>query len=642
MYPKPLPILILILLSALEAFSGKGVQYPAVDIPKEMQVRADAVIRTENTTVELREKVVVERKKKVITILNAKGNSYAVLRVFYNSFSSVSKISGDLYDAEGKLVKSLRKDKIADISTFGSSFVFHDDSRVKLYDFDHKQYPYTVAFEYEVRSDNNFFLPYWHPQESGRIAVMESEFNLKYLADIEISRKGYNLPADLVHITGTEGPLNTESWKLNDIRPTDIQPNTPDHPLPLMAFVPRKVYLSDLSGDAGSWQSLGLFLFRLNDGRDDLPEALRSKAIDITAGLGSEKEKIKALYEFMQSSTRYVANEYGIGGWQTFKASEVARLSYGDCKGLSNYMKALLKAVDIPSHLAVINAGVENTQKTDTEFVRNHFNHMILCVPQGRDTVWLECTSTSNPSGYLGAFTQNRKALLLTKDGGHLVNTPRYAKDHNQIDQTVALHLDPSKDRADIHCETKYIGLMQDDLRSVASSGSLLKAKNRFKQILPYKDFELISHNYDLYQGADMTAGVKEIVKIEAGNLMEVTQKRILVNIPVKRLLMDDLAGPGTRTLPFELANDMKFHSRYRIYLPEGYEMETYPQDISIVRPFASLKTTVSKEEGVLLVDLDFEQHGGIYDVTLFDEYTDMVNRTRQQLSSIQFTMLKQ
>jgi hypothetical protein len=49
---------------------------------------------------------------------------------------------------------------------------------------------------------------------------------------------------------------------------------------------------------------------------------------------------------------------------------------------------------------------------------------VILCIPQAKDTTWLECTSTTLPFAELGPFTENRKAMLVTDAGGVLVNTP--------------------------------------------------------------------------------------------------------------------------------------------------------------------------------------------------------------------------
>jgi len=50
-----------------------------------------------------------------------------------------------------------------------------------------------------------------------------------------------------------------------------------------------------------------------------------------------------------------------------------------------------------------------------------------------KDTIWLECTSTSNEPGVLGPDNENKKALLITEDGGVLVPTPKSEAKHNVI-----------------------------------------------------------------------------------------------------------------------------------------------------------------------------------------------------------------
>jgi hypothetical protein len=49
---------------------------------------------------------------------------------------------------------------------------------------------------------------------------------------------------------------------------------------------------------------------------------------------------------------------------------------------------------------------------------------IILCIPQPKDSIWLECTSTTLPFAELGPFTENRKAMMVTENGGVLVSTP--------------------------------------------------------------------------------------------------------------------------------------------------------------------------------------------------------------------------
>jgi hypothetical protein len=71
--------------------------------------------------------------------------------------------------------------------------------------------------------------------------------------------------------------------------------------------------------------------------------------------------------------------------------------------------------------------------QVDPDFPENGFNHVILCVPDQKDSVWLECTSSSNEFNELGTFTENRYALLITDEGGALVPTPKSYSSSNTL-----------------------------------------------------------------------------------------------------------------------------------------------------------------------------------------------------------------
>ncbi|NJK82774.1 MAG: transglutaminase domain-containing protein [Saprospiraceae bacterium] len=96
----------------------------------------------------------------------------------------------------------------------------------------------------------------------------------------------------------------------------------------------------------------------------------------------SNKEKIAILYRFLQDNMRYVSVQLGIGGWQTYDAQYVEQNKYGDCKALSNFMKAMLKTLDIPAYTAAVygdSRGVPLEAEEDFSFPL--FNHVIYIFP---------------------------------------------------------------------------------------------------------------------------------------------------------------------------------------------------------------------------------------------------------------------
>jgi hypothetical protein len=143
----------------------------------------------------------------------------------------------------------------------------------------------------------------------------------------------------------------------------------------------------------------------------------------------------------LQDNTRYINVSLGIGGMKPYPAEYVSKNKYGDCKALTNYMKAILKCAGIESYYSTIFAGAQPRDVID-EIPGQQFNHVILAVPLEKDTLWLENTSNTNPFGYTGTFTQNRKALLVDAGRSKLVNTPSLTEKDVQISTSAEFCID--------------------------------------------------------------------------------------------------------------------------------------------------------------------------------------------------------
>ncbi len=73
-------------------------------------------------------------------------------------------------------------------------------------------------------------------------------------------------------------------------------------------------------GSMLSWKDFGKWYYKLSNGRDILPQDALGEIDEIIKTCSDRDEKIKKLYNYMQSRTRYVSIQLGIGSWQPFEA----------------------------------------------------------------------------------------------------------------------------------------------------------------------------------------------------------------------------------------------------------------------------------------------------------------------------------
>jgi len=71
---------------------------------------------------------------------------------------------------------------------------------------------------------------------------------------------------------------------------------------------------------------------------------LRAKAEELTRGLGTDLEKIEALYDFVATQIRTVSLAFGVGSSAPHAASETLANGYGDPKDKHTLLEAFLEA----------------------------------------------------------------------------------------------------------------------------------------------------------------------------------------------------------------------------------------------------------------------------------------------------------
>lgn len=437
---KKINVSLIFLISTFSLFAG-DLKYPVSAIPAELKENVDVVVREDfKTFVILSKNHSRFRIHFVATILNEKGNDYANDQVYYDKFTKVVDINGAVYDLAGKQIKKLKNKDIYDQAAFDGGMTLFSDSRIKILDLAQSIYPYTVEIDYEV--DYKYLLSIRPSSWGGeRISYEKASYELIYPKGFPIKYKLTNTQKE--PIKSLNGEAESLTWTFEKLKPINVEPLGPrtSEILPHLFAIPTEFEYGGYPGKRDTWENFGKWQIDLNKGRDAISERTIAIIKNLTADLKTDEEKAKVIYEFLQSRTRYVNVSLGIGGLQPIDAKSVDEVGYGDCKALSNYMVALLKVAGVRGYYTWIYGGYNSRELIDG-LTYDIFNHIVVAVPNGRDTLWLECTSQNNPFGYQGNFTGDRKALMITEDGGKLVNTIKYPADINMQSRTATVEID--------------------------------------------------------------------------------------------------------------------------------------------------------------------------------------------------------
>lgn len=613
---------------------ANDIRLAAALIPERLTKTANMVKRYE----ELRYEIIdmdhaVFRSKVAYTILNEEGDRYAQLVVGYDKLRKVTLIEGNLYDAMGNLVRKAKNKDVLDFSAVQDISLF-DDNRVKVIDFAYHSYPFTVEFETEVRLNNTYMIPDWTPQPGQFISVERSSYSFTAPEDYKIRYKAFNYPGEPETVSDKHS--RTLTWKVSGLPGIKKPFAAPmwNEMTTKIFFAASQFEMEGYKGDGSSWEGLGRFQISLNEGRDKLTEPVLAKVRELTAGITDEREKVRVLYQFLQKNTRYISIQRGIGGLQPFEASFVAQKGYGDCKALSNYMTSLLKAAGIRSHYCWVHAGDDPDDKYLLEdFPSDQFNHIIVCVPLAKDTLWLECTSQDTPAGYMGEFTGNRKAMLVTENGGLLVSTPRYTLKENLQARTIRAELD-AEGNLGMKVETTYGGTQQDALSGLINHYSKDKVQKVLQQSLELSTYDVNSFSYE--ETKDILPQLRENLDVSVSHYANVSGKRIFI--------VPNILNRGGRKMDVDTARkvDYVFYDEYRdrddyeIRIPEGYQLEAAPPDVSIRTKFGNYTSTAKLDGNRIVYHREVERFAGRFPASSSEElakfYNDIYKADRSRM----------
>jgi Domain of Unknown Function with PDB structure (DUF3857)/Domain of Unknown Function with PDB structure (DUF3858) len=610
-------LVVVLVVCVTSVFSQKD-DYDVQNIPEELLDGANAIrrYRSIHYTVRSASDISLEYRD-AVTLLNPSASELATVVGAYSSQNQINRLEVTVYAADGSVIKRYKKKDFEDRANFDGSMA--QDYRLLVLEVPTSNYPITIEQVSQEKYKGLLSFMAFVPQSSSSMAVEYDEYILTTPPDY-----GYRVRTENGDPVETTLPDGSRRWSFKNLPVIQREPFDPglENLAPFVHFAPNKITYDGWNGDISTWENLGKWSLGLLEGRQELSPATTKKIRELVADATTTEEKVCRVYEYMQNRTRYVSIQLGIGGFQPFPAKEVDETGYGDCKALSNYTQALLTAAGVPSLYAIIGAGDRKKNRILDFSSFGQDNHVIVCVPNNGDTLWLECTNQHQPCGFQGGFTANRTAVLVTPEGGRVVPTERFDATRNRTEAQHVVRLRPDG-TATGTTQLRAYGLAFDDY------DNLLRLTGK-------ESADWVAQNYPL-TGASPKLGRVEVTHgtevalhwdatFELPRAGAVQGNRLLVN--ACPLAYTPIANSGTaRQHPVVVSEGYTRVTQFDFLLPEGYKVEYLPTEKTLETPFGTCKIQVNAAADKVTITRTFVLREGTYAPT---QWTDFLQFTKQ------------
>lgn len=597
--------------------------FPASAIPENLKKNADAVIRKDFTTVQINKIDDIRYQYyTVTTVLNKDGDSDAQVFIPYEKGNSISDVKVNIYDEAGKKIKSFSKSDFSDFAN-NNQGTFYSDSRVMVMPYMATQYPYTVEFSYQIGDENTVFLPDFTPFRSTKVSLEEAQMKIINKSGIDLKTKIYPSAYNYTAVTESES-AGEKTYTYKNVPAIDdvfLLPQ-PVKILPKVSFALTKFNLEGKQGSINSWGDFGSWYYNsiLQPVSVSTP-AIKAEVMSLDLK-GTTEEKVKKLYQHMQAKTRYIFVALGIGGWQPMLPDEVQKKGYGDCKGLTNYMKTLLDEAGIPSYYSVVNSNASPVS-FDKDFPKMGGNHVILMVPTEKGNIWLENTSQQVAFNHLSYNTTARNVLSIRKDGIELIDTPDYSAEQSKEKQKLTIKI--NEDNSILgEGSFSYTGIQYDNNLALASMSSKERTE-AVKSMLDVLHFEKIEMKNFLNDKDNAVA--KYDLDFKANNYSKNAGKSIIFRaVPI--FSNNVYKNEENRELPFELRQSFEDEYEVSFILPQQYKVEELPENVVLNSEFGTYKLSFVKNAESLKVTRSIRINKGIYPKEKYNDYINFRKKT--------------
>jgi hypothetical protein len=495
--------------------------------------------------------------------------------VFYDDYSSVKNL---VCKKDGKVVGGLP----VVYTNYEKAEIFHDDVKLCAYKVEMgKNQNVESSYTKEYRNPRFFSKIYFH--EGYPIAEKTIVFEVPEWVSLEI--KEFNFEGFAIEKTEKSIPAKKSKeirYLLKSLKPIPDENHKPNiaktHPH-LMVFI--KSYKGKVKSENyfSSHDDVYAWCKSLADSVDNDPEVFADKLKEIAS---NEKDSVlimEKVFYWIQDHVRYIAFEDGIMGYKPQAASRVYSMLYGDCKGMANLTKNMLKSLGYDARLTWI--GTKDIPYSNDLPSLGVYNHMICTVFLGGKKYFLDGTENFIALNDYAERIQGRPVMI--ENGKAYINDkiPAFETERNKIDIKSKLTI-----TGPVLKGNSTLTLNGEEKTNFLRAVNDIKTENQGKAIKSY----LESGNPDVsvvnYSNSNFNERKAPLVinsEFEMSNKVFYSKdKKEIILMPEKDAEFENFLFDTTRISDYEFYNRYFLSSVCDITIPAGYSVKNLPANVTI------------------------------------------------------------
>jgi len=625
---KILSLLLLVSFFVQTTNAQRGAEPNAEDVSKAAALKEKfdkddnvAIIKsteTINFSINKKENKVVVKRKVEDNLINLDDRADIQKYYFYDGQSKIKKFVV-LYKNKKKAPFRI-EDK-----AYTSHGLFHNDSRVKFItiDFPLKGYKYTSLMIEEIEDVKYFTSVFFndeYPIENKNISI-----EIPNWLDLELKEINFN-GYDIKHTVKPSSDNNSKihTYILKDIpaihKEKNIQGRTYIYPHILIlpksfTYNSKKQILFNETKDLYNWYH-SLVKELKNDNNP-----FKSLVADLIKDTKTDEEKIKNIYYWVQDNIRYIAFEDGIAGFKPDEASNVFTKKYGDCKGMANLTKQMLKEANFDARLVWI-----GTKRIAYDYSTPNLsvdNHMICAVVNNGKTTFLDATEKYNPFGEYAYRIQGKEALIENNNDFILKKVPSSNVDFNKLEINYNFEI---KGEELIGSASKiYNGEGRSEMIYHINNLKNDKKEKSIKRFLSNYNSNIIVSDTDIYDLSNREAELKIKYNINIKNAISSFDNEMYINFDFDKEFSTMYFKD--RKLDYIFSYKKNIISTTNIKIPNDYKILEIPKNISINSDNYDLKVSFNVKDNLITYKKEFKINNAIIKSSEFNSWNEFIEK---------------